>query len=123
MIEAAKTFLAYLNSDRAMNIFSENTDMVRMMKYDLTEETLGKMSYYGNRAYKFYHASSTKHLDWRPLTEEASLKTSALSYRKWGFSTSASSDNPFEYFRSNQKDTGEDLFANINRYYALYWTK
>lgn len=123
MLEAAKTFLAYLNSDRAMNIFSENTDMVRMMKYDLTEETLGKMSYYGNRAYKFYHASSTKHLDWRPLTEEASLKTSALSYRKWGFSTSASSDNPFEYFRSNQKDTGEDLFANINRYYALSWTK
>ena len=123
MIEAAKTFLSYLNSDRAMNTFSEYTDMVRLMKYDLTEETLGNMSYYGNQAYKYYHAPSTKHLDWRPLTEEASLKTSALSYRKWGFSTSANSDNPFEYFRNNQNDSGEDLFANINRYYEVSWAK
>lgn len=123
MLEAAKTFLAYLNSDRAMNTFSEYTDMMRMMNYDLTEDTLSKMSYYGKEAYKFYHAPDTRHLDWRPLTEEASLKTSALSYRKWGFSTSASSENPFEYFRSNQNDSGEDLFANINRYFDLSWAK
>ncbi len=121
--EAAKTFLGYLNSDRMINIFSEYTDMVRFLKADLTEETLSNMSYFGNRAYQYYSAPNTKHLDWRPQTEAASRKAGALSYRKWGFSVDASNDNPFVYFSNNPKDSGTDLFAKINKYYVTSWGK
>jgi hypothetical protein len=121
--KAAKTFLGYINSDRMINVFSEHTDMVRFLQADLTEDTLGKMSYFGNCVYQYYNAANTKHLDWRPQTEAASRKAGSLSYRKWGFSIDASNDNPFVYFSNNAKDTGADLFSKINRYYATSWGK
>lgn len=121
--KVAKTFLAYLNSDKSMNTFSRYTDMMRMMDYELSEETLSNMSYYGNQMYKYFHAPTTKHLDWRPQSEEASKKTSALSYRKWGYSIDASNDNPFEFFNKNPNASAVDLFAKINSYYDISWTK
>lgn len=118
MIKAAKTFLAYINSDKSMNTFTRYTDAVRMMNYELSDETLSQITEYGKRAYAFYRAPTTKHLDWRPQSQAASAKTSALSYRKWGFSTSANDDNPFIYFYNNKGKSGEDLFAAINQYYS-----
>ncbi len=121
-VEAAKTFAAYLNSDRSMNTFSRYTDMVRLMDYELTDETLSEMTYYGNRVNKFFHDPNTKHLDWRPLTESAATKTSALGYRKWGFSIDASNDNPFDILIKGKASDGVDLFAKINKYYDVSWS-
>lgn len=121
--EVAKTFLGYLNSDRMINVFSEHTDMVRFLQAELTQETLGNMSYFGNRVYQYYSAPNTKHMEWRPQSEAASRKAGALGYRKWGFSIDASNDNPFDYFSKNANDTGTDLFAKINKYYATSWGK
>ena len=123
LLGVAKTFLSYLNSDKAMNTFSRYTDMMRMMDYELSEETLSNMSYYGNQMYKYFHAPDTKHIDWRPQSDEASKKTSSLSYRKWGFSIDASNDNPFEFFNKNQNASAEDLFAKINKYFSTSWSK
>ena len=120
-VKAAKTFVAYLNSDRSMNTFSQYTDMMRLMNYDLTDETLGNMTYYGKASYKYFHAPTTKHLDWRPMNETAASKTTALGYRKWGFSIDASNDNPFQIFYDGKATSAEDLFAQINSYYKVSW--
>ena len=121
LVKAAKTFVAYLNSDRSMNTFSRYTDMVRLMDYELTDETLGSMTYYGKMAYQYFRAPSTKHLDWRPMNQSAASKATALGYRKWGFSIDASNDNPFKIFYEGKASSGEDLFAKINKYYKTSW--
>ena len=123
LLPAAKMFLSYVNNERSLNTFTEKTDMVRLLNYEITQETYDKLTPYGQNAYRYFTSPNTKHVDWRPMTNEAYLRGSALSYRKWGYSIDASNDNPFNYFYQNENVTAEDYFAKINKYYSLSWKK
>lgn len=123
VIPAAKTFVSYLQSDKAMNTFSQYTDMLRAMNYDLTEDTLSKMSYYGRNVYEFSRSATTDWIEWLPTSDVTKKNFSMLSYRKWGYSTAANKDNPFEYFYKDKSNTSrDDYFEAIYKYRETVWS-
>lgn len=121
-IPVAKAFVQYLNSDVAMNTFSRYTDMMRLMKYEITDETLKGMSPYGRSVVAFSKSENTKHVNWVPMTDLAKKNASLLSYRTWGYSCSSTDINPYTYFAAHMSVTPEDYCNNVNQYYHSNWS-
>lgn len=123
-IPVAKAFVQYLNSDVAMNTFSRYTDMLRLMNYEVTDETLKSMSPYGRAVYAFSKNENTKHINWVPMSDIAKKNASLLSYRTWGYSFSSSSgdNNPYTYFATHMNVSAEDHFDAINQYFHTNWS-
>ncbi|MBO5027630.1 MAG: hypothetical protein J6C79_03790 [Clostridia bacterium] len=118
-IPIAKEFMRYLQSDRAMNVFSRHTDMLRAMKYDLTDDTLGEMTYFGKNVYEMSRAATTDWVEWMPKSEEAQKNRSLLDYLTWGYNT-AQGSNPFELTYS-YGTSPEAYFTNSYNYIKNNW--
>lgn len=119
-IPIAKTFLRYLQSDKAMNTFSAHTDMLRAMEYELTDETLGKMSYYGKNVYEVSRSQNTEWVEWMPKSVEAQKNKSLLDYLTWGYNTPKGS-NPFERMYADSALTPAKLFKESYTYIKGNW--
>lgn len=116
-LKAAKMFMSYLQSDEALNTFSVNTDMLRAMDYEVTEQNLNKMSYYGRDNYRLSRAETTDWVDWVPMSDATKSNPSLVEANVWGFSNGSIS-NPFIYFAENRSATVEDYFLDIYNYYC-----
>ena len=119
-IPIAKAFMRYLQSDKAMNTFSAHTDMLRAMDYELTQDTLGKMSYYGKNVYEVSRSKNTDWVEWMPKSVEAQKNKSLLDYLTWGYNTSKGS-NPFERMYADSELKVSALFKESYTYIKGNW--
>ena len=120
ILPAALEFMSYLQSDEAMNTFSVNTDMLRAMNYEITEENLGKMTYYGRSNYEMSRSEKTDWLEWLPTSLIAKQNSAMLASKNWGFSD-GKEINPFKYYRANEGTDAAAYFTKIYNYYKNGW--
>lgn len=100
-IPIAKAFVSYLHSDRVMNIFSKDTDMLRALNYELTEDTLNGMSYFGRNNYELSRSENTEIIEWLPTTDVAKRNSQLLSWGSYAFST-AKYTNPYLFYYQSE---------------------
>ena len=120
ILPAALEFMSYLQSDEAMNTFSVNTDMLRAMNYEITEENLNKMTYYGQSNYEMSRSEKTDWLEWLPTSLIAKQNSAMLASKNWGFSD-GKEINPFKYYRANEGTDAAAYFTKIYNYYKNGW--
>ena len=120
ILPAALEFMSYLQSDEAMNTFSVNTDMLRAMNYEITEENLNKMTYYGQSNYEMSRSEKTDWLEWLPTSLIAKQNSAMLASKNWGFSD-GKEINPFKYYRVNEGTDAAAYFTKIYNYYKNGW--
>ena len=118
----AKTFLSYLQNQQSLETFSLNTDCTRALNYTLSEEVLGKMSYYGQSVYSLWNNSNTDSVLLAPTSEAAQRKSDFFFYQNFGFTDAQGNKNPAEYIRDNPTVSAEDYFTSIYRYYKNSWS-
>lgn len=124
VLPAVKAFMSYLQSDEAMTLFSVNTDALRAMNYEIGEEDLAKMTYYGRSNYEASRASTTDWLEWVPTTNATKLKTDMLNSSKWGFNNGSTGSSPFKFFynSANKNTSTVEYFNQILNYYKGNWS-
>ena len=118
-IPIAKAFMKYINSDKAMNIFTQKTDMLRALNYDLTKDTLNTITNYGKSVYQISREVGTEWVDWMPQSIEAQKNKGLLDYLSWSYRTTLGS-NPFELIVNN-KLTAEQLFNSSYNFIKGSW--
>jgi hypothetical protein len=111
--------MKYINSDKAMNIFTQKTDMLRALNYDLTKDTLNTITNYGKSVYQISREVGTEWVDWMPQSIEAQKNKGLLDYLSWGYRTTLGS-NPFELIVNN-KLTAEQLFNSSYNFIKGSW--
>lgn len=123
VLPAVLEFMSFLQSDEAMNIFSVYTDTLRAMNYEITQDNLAQMSYYGRNNYETSRATTTDWIEWMPTTTATKLNASMLNSDKWGFSN-GSSTAPFTYFKEEKtkNTTSIEYFNQILNYYKNSWS-
>ena len=118
-VPIAKEFLKFIYSDKTMNDFSKDTDMLIAMNYELTEETLAAMSNYGRSVYEVTRAANTDIMEWNPVSDEAKKRSDLLEWSKYGFALSSGLINPYMYYfeeatRNNSAATYfEGIYSNF----------
>ena len=90
--------------------------MLRGMDYEIKEENLEKMTYYGKANYEMSRANTTEWIEWLPTTMIAKQNTAMLSSNSWGFNDGKET-NPFKYYRANESVEPAEYFAKIYKYY------
>ena len=120
ILPAALEFISYLQSDEAMNTFSVHTDMLRAMNYEIKEENLAKMTYFGKSNYEMSRSEKTDWLEWLPTSLIAKQNTAMLASKSWGFSD-GKEINPFKYYRANEGADPAAYFTKIYNYYKNGW--
>lgn len=122
-IPIAKAFVSYLHSDRVMNIFSKDTDMLRALNYELTEDTLNGMSYFGRNNYELSRSENTDIIEWLPTTDTAKRNSALLSWESYSFSTASGVKNPYLFYfeESNAKVTPAQYLKDIYTNYKNSW--
>lgn len=120
-IPVAKAFLSYLQSDARMNAFSKQTDMLRAMDYELTEETIEGMTYFGKSNYAFSRANTTDWTDWVPKSAATKKNVALFDYLVYGFNYGMAS-NPFSYFEANTNASSSALLKSIYNNSKDTWT-
>ena len=128
--EVAKTFFSYLHSDKVLNMFTAETNIMREFEYELTNESLNKMSYYGKMNYGIFHNDKVHIVPIRPLTDDAVRHCSLLNELSWGWNTGKSNsvaDMLFNGAKGKSESEGgytaEQLFKAVYEYYSKNWSK
>jgi hypothetical protein len=122
-VPIAKEFVSYLHSDRVMNIFSKDTDMLRALNYELTEDTLQGMSYFGRSAYEFATSANTDVIEWLPTSNTTKKNGTLLDWASYAFSTATGGKNPYLFYfeESNAKVSPATYFKDIYNNYKNSW--
>lgn len=122
-LPVAKAFMSYLQSDEAMNTFSERTDMLRAMDYEITDETLAKMTYYGRDNYALSRAETTDWIDWVPTSLTTKQNSTLVETASWAYNTGVGTKNPFIYYTTSAtKSTApSEYFKQIVNQYKNSW--
>jgi len=115
IVPIAKEFLRFIYSDKAMNEFSKDTNMLFAMNYELTEETLAAMSNYGRSVYQVTRGDNVDMMEWNPSSDEAKKRTDLLEWAAYGFSLSSGLINPYLYFfeEKTRNNTAIEYFEGI----------
>lgn len=126
MVYCAETFMKYVHSDEAMNIFSYNCNMMRPFDYELSEASLAKMNNYGKEMYRIHKEALKedgviKIQDTYPVTEEAIKNTDLLNPKTWGWTNVDGDANPFVTFKENANMTAAQYFNKLVDYYDGSW--
>lgn len=59
MVDCAKKFVMYLNTDAKLQQFTELTNTPKALKYDITQENEAKMSYFGKSLFALKNSATT----------------------------------------------------------------
>ncbi len=121
-IEVAKEFLSYINSDEALCVFSEFTQSVRNMKYDIDEGTLSRMTEYGRQIYRTFNSDKFNVIAWDPRSSEAQKNSAYLDQKTYGWSSkSYGADNPGDVLYKKNV-SAEAYFTDIvNKWTSQQW--
>lgn len=122
-VKVAKEFLAYVNSDEAMNVFSQYTQSVRNMNYTIEQSTLDNMTEFGRQVARMYMSDDFNVISWVPRTAEAQKNTAYLEQLTYGWSSkSYGADNPLDTLHKTAGLTAEAYFKDINdKWDAVQW--
>ena len=123
----AKEFLRYLHTDEALNTFTSYTEVMREFDYELTEESLSRMSYFGKSVYDMFKGEESDNytfMETNPLTELGIRNASLINYRNWGWKNSDGSTNPFLVYEaaSTKNKSAEEYFEEIYLNYRNNWS-
>ena len=123
----AKAFLRYLHTDEALNTFTSYTEVMREFDYELTEESLSRMSYFGKSVYDMFKGEESDNytfMETNPLTELGIRNASLINYRNWGWKNSDGSTNPFLVYTatSTKNKSAEEYFEEIYLNYRNNWS-
>ena len=119
--DLAKRFLLFLHSDEAMRIFTRVTGVPRAYKYDMTEEDLGKMSYFARSVWDLYSNEDTQVAYEAFFTTDLRANNTAY-FKEWAWGcTTVESQKLYRYpimaFRDDPSLTVEQYQAGmVNRY-------
>ena len=120
-IPVAKKFLSYIQSDARLNAFTKQTDMLRAMEYEVTQDTIDGMTYFGRNNYAISRAKNTDWTDWVPKSAETKKNIALYDYLVYSFNYGTAS-SPFSYFEANENATASELFAKIYNNSKDTWT-
>jgi len=119
-LEVAKKFLSFINSDHALQTYTQYTHAKRGMEYDLPDDVYNQMSYYGKAAWDISRHTNTITLPWLPLTDLAKEHVLELDYAAYGFSITSGDGNPVMNFNDWAKKgtpkTSDQYFVDIYNY-------
>lgn len=119
-LEVAKAFLSFLQTDHALETYTQYTSSKRAMEYELSEETLANMSYYGKAAWEIAKHTNTITIPWLPLSNFAKEHVLELDYTSYGYAVTSGAGNPVMNFNDWAKKgtpkTSEQYFVNIYNY-------
>lgn len=119
-LEVAKKFLSFLQSDHALETYTQYTCSKRALEYEISNETYEAMSYYGKAAWNIAKHTNTITIPWLPLSDFAKQNVLKLDYRTYGYAAQSVGGNPVMNFndwanRSAPK-TSEEYFIEIYNY-------
>ena len=119
-LEVAKAFLSFLQTDHALETYTLYTSSKRAMEYELSEETLANMSYYGKAAWEIAKNTNTITIPWLPLSNFAKEHVLELDYRSYGYAVTSGAGNPVmnlnDWAKKGTPKTSEQYFVNIYNY-------
>ena len=115
--ELAKEFQGEFSS--AILLAKQGHDL-KELDYEIKEENLEKMTYYGKANYEMSRANTTEWIEWLPTTMIAKQNTAMLSSNSWGFNDGKET-NPFKYYRANESVEPAEYFTKIYKYYKNSW--
>lgn len=121
-VEVASTFMRYLHNEQSLNTFTAYTDCVRAFEYELSQESLETMSYYGQYNWRLMTDDHTQVINCYPSTPQAVKNTSMLFHRSWSFASTKYGSNPATSFHEYNV-TAIELFKDIYNDYASTWSK
>ena len=119
-LEVAKTFVSFLQSDHALETYTLYTNGKRALQYDLSEDTLSQMSYYGKAAWEIATKTNTITIPWLPLSNFAKEHVLELDYTSYGYSVTSGDGNPVmnlnDWAKKGSPKTSEQYFIDIYNY-------
>ena len=119
-LEVAKLFLSFLQTDHALETYTLYTSSKRAMEYDLSEQTLSNMSYYGKAAWEISKNTNTITIPWLPLSNFAKEHVLELAYAAYGYSVTSGDGNPVmnlnDWAKQGNPKTSEQYFVDIYNY-------
>ncbi len=125
--EVAKIFVSYASSNAALNTFTKHTQAFRAMDYDLSDETLANMTYYGKSAYAAFKDTSV--VAWLPTTEVTQNNLSVMGYRMYAVTNGVSDGTStlsalkkLDFNLNHLFTSPNDYFSRTAQYYKNNWT-
>ena len=119
-LEVAKAFVSFLQSDHALETYTLYTNGKRAMEYELSEDTLANMSYYGKAAWEIATNTNTVTIPWLPLSDFAKEHVLELDYTAYGYSVNSGDGNPVmnlnDWAKKGSPKTSEQYFIDIYNY-------
>ena len=113
VVPLAKAFVSFINSDYALQTYTQYTSTMRAMDYEMPEATLATMNAYGRSVYANKKTSDTTVLPWVPVSAAARSNASYLAYRTYGFSVNSADYTPLVYLNDHKDVTPEQYFEQI----------
>ena len=96
------------------------TNGKRAMEYELSEDTLANMSYYGKAAWEIATNTNTVTIPWLPLSDFAKEHVLELDYTAYGYSVNSGDGNPVmnlnDWAKKGSPKTSEQYFIDIYNY-------
>ena len=121
MMPVAKEFLKFCQSDEVISLFCRSTNMMRPLKYTLSEETLSQMSTYGKQMYAIHNDKNISIVNDFCKTDATVKNTSLLNAKTWGWSNNKGQVNPFVIFKENANMTASEYFNSMYDLYVGSW--
>lgn len=121
LLPVAKEFLKFCQSDEVIAIFCRSTNMMRPLKYTLSEETLAQMSTYGKQMYAIHNDENIKIVNDFCKSDATVKNTTLLNAKTWGWANNKGQDNPFVVFKNNPNMTASEYFNSLYDLYVGSW--
>ena len=119
-LPVAKAFLSFLQTDHALETYTLYTSSKRALEYELSEETIANMSYYGKAAWEIATNTNTITIPWLPLSDFAKQHVLELDYTSYGYSINSGDGNPVmnlnDWAKKGTPKTSEQYFIDIYNY-------
>ena len=120
-----KDFLKFCHTEKALQIFTQYTGMVRPFEYEISQEQYDGLTYYSQTLYDLYKSEDT-HIVYDLNRCDTRIKNPSyfVSYWKWTSSNSGGVyDYPFRDFIDNKNMTAKVYFDGLEEYHKSAWSR
>lgn len=110
-VELAKNFIRFATTDESMKQFTMTTNMLRSYKYELSEEEISELSYFGQTYYQYVQSAGVIYP--RANNEYYMENTD----KNVGFVSAVNGSEysaPSQAFKDNASLTAEDYFLGLH---------